>query len=337
MKSVYALLVVLSLTAGAPAFFAADTLPTQLTDAEFWKMIQDFSEPDGPFPYENFVSNESNYQTVIPTLKQTIKPGGVYLGVAPEQNFTYAAAIQPKISFVIDIRRQNMLEHLMYKALFEMSPTRADFLSNLFSRPRNADLADTSGLDRMFDALDRIRPSRAMFNQTLQSMRQSMSRHKFALSSKDLDRIEYIFNAFYNGGPKMDYKFQSATPSQRVPPFDRLMLSDDRAGTNWNFLATKATYDRVRDMQARNAIVPIVGDFAGPKALRSIAKYLKDHGAVVSAFYISNVEYYIQQDGPKKWASYMENLAALPVGPGSTVIRWTSSTDVTSLEALKPR
>jgi hypothetical protein len=337
MKSARALLVVLLLMAAASEFFAADTLPERLTDAEFWKMIQDFSEPDGPFPYENFVSNESNYQTVIPALKQTVKPGGVYLGVAPEQNFTYAAAIQAKVSFIIDIRRQNMLEHLMYKALFEMSDTRADFLSNLFSRPRNAGLADSSGLDGMFDAMDRIQPSRAMFNQTLQAMRQSMARHKFALSSKDLGRIEYIFSAFYNGGPKMDYKFQSATPSQRVPSFARLMLSDDHAGTNWNFLATKAAYDRVRDMQARNVIVPIVGDFAGPKALRSIAKYLRDHGSVVSAFYISNVEYYIQQDGPKKWASYMENLAGLPVGAESIVIRWTSSSDVTSLEPLKPR
>jgi hypothetical protein len=40
---------------------------------------------------------------------------------------------------VLDIRRQNMLEHLTYKALFEMSTDRADFLSRLFSRQRLPD------------------------------------------------------------------------------------------------------------------------------------------------------------------------------------------------------
>jgi hypothetical protein len=336
MKLTSAILVLLLVLFVAPANFATDTLPTQLSDAEFWKMIQDFSEPNGEFPYENFVSNESNYQTVLPELKRKIQPGGVYIGVAPEQNFTYAAVIQPKISFIIDIRRQNMLEHLMYKALFEMSPTRADFLSNLFSRPRSADLADSSGLEGMFNELERIKPSRALFDKTLQAIKDNLKQHKFTVSGGDLDRIRFVFDVFYRGGPQMDYKFASATPSQRVPSFVRLMTTSDRTGTNWNFLGTKAAYDLVRDMQLRNVIVPLVGDFAGRKALRAIASYLKAHDATVSVFYISNVEYYIQPD-PAKWTSYQQNLASLPVDDNSTFIRWVSSTDVTSLEPMKHR
>ena len=111
-----------------------DTLPAQYTDAEFWKLVTDFSERGGAFPYENFVSNERNYQIVLPDVTRRIQPGGVYLGVAPEQNFTYIAAIQPKVAFVFDIRRQNLIELLMYKALFEMSPDRIEFASRLFSR-----------------------------------------------------------------------------------------------------------------------------------------------------------------------------------------------------------
>src|SRR5436190_16476600 len=87
---------------------AADTLPAQYTDAEFWKLVTDFSERGGSFPYENFVSNERDYQVVLPDVKRAIQPGGVYLGVAPEQNFTYIAAIQPKVAFIFDIRRQNL-------------------------------------------------------------------------------------------------------------------------------------------------------------------------------------------------------------------------------------
>src|SRR5215467_8846062 len=115
---------------------AADQLPSQYTDTEFWRIITDFSEPNGPFPYENFVSNEVSYQDILPDLTKIVKPGGAYLGVAPEQNFTYIAAIRPKVAFILDIRRQNMLELLMYKALFEMSADRVEFVSRLFSRPK---------------------------------------------------------------------------------------------------------------------------------------------------------------------------------------------------------
>ena len=34
---------------------SVDTLPAQLTDAEFWQMVTAFSEPGGSFQYENFV------------------------------------------------------------------------------------------------------------------------------------------------------------------------------------------------------------------------------------------------------------------------------------------
>src|SRR5215471_13510665 len=89
-------------------------LPSEISDKDFWRMIVDFSERGGDFSNENFVSNELQYQDVVPALKVTTKPGGVYIGVGPEQNFTYASVLQSKLAFVIDIRRQNMLELLMY-------------------------------------------------------------------------------------------------------------------------------------------------------------------------------------------------------------------------------
>ena len=111
----------------APAFRAVDTLPRTLTNDAFRQMISDFSEDGGYFRFE-YMSNEREFQYVIPRLKETTKPGGAYLGVGPEQNFTYIAAAQPKMAFVFDIRRQNLLEQLIYKAIFEMSANRADFI-----------------------------------------------------------------------------------------------------------------------------------------------------------------------------------------------------------------
>ena len=76
-----------------PAKTAA-TLPAQIPDAEFWRMVTEFSEPNGPYPYENYVGNEVMLQRVIPAARKEAKLGGVYVGVGPEQNFTYALALE---------------------------------------------------------------------------------------------------------------------------------------------------------------------------------------------------------------------------------------------------
>ena len=118
-------------------------------------MVIDFSEPDGFFRSDNFISNETTFQEVIPELKKRVSPNGVYLGVGPDQNFTYITALQPRMAFIIDIRRQNMLQHLMYKAIIEMSDDRADFMSRLFSRPRPGGLTRTTTAADMLAAYGR--------------------------------------------------------------------------------------------------------------------------------------------------------------------------------------
>ena len=100
--------------------------------------MTELSEADGFFRSDNLVSNELFMQRVIPDLTRIVKPGRVYLGVGPEQNFTYIAAIKPAMAFIIDVRRGNLQLHLMYKALFELSSDRADFVSRLFSLKRPA-------------------------------------------------------------------------------------------------------------------------------------------------------------------------------------------------------
>src|SRR5215831_7294568 len=137
----------------ASVFRAADTLPVSLSDQQFWKLITDFSEPGGNFLFEMYMSNEVTFQEILPDLLKRVQPGGVYLGVAPEQNFTYITALHPKMAFIVDIRRENMLEMLMYKALFEMSPTRSEFLSRLFSRPLRSTPPPDASVEELFNAL----------------------------------------------------------------------------------------------------------------------------------------------------------------------------------------
>src|SRR5215468_8494469 len=135
-----------------------EPIPAQLSDEAFWNMVTEFSENGGYFRSDNFVSNETTFQYVIKNLKKTT-PGGVYLGVGPDQNFTYIVAMQPKLAIIFDIRRQNTMQHLMYKAIIEMSSDRADFISKLFSRKTPANLGPQSTPEQLFDAFDAIEPS----------------------------------------------------------------------------------------------------------------------------------------------------------------------------------
>ena len=298
---------------------AADTLPRQYTDAEFWRMVTEFSEVGGDYQFENFVSNEISYQEVIPELSRLAKPGGVYLGVAAEQNFTYIDVVRPKVAFIFDVRRQNTLLLLMYKALFEMADNRADFVSLLFSRKRPAGLGANSSADDLFQAFAEAKPDPQLYSATLRAIKERLLRqHKFALSTDDERKIEYIFNIFFRGGPRMDYGFASTAPNPYVPSYHALAVATDSHGKNWVYLAREESYKHIRDMQQKNLIVPLVGDFAGLKAIKTVAQYVKDHSATISVFYISNVEDYIQST----YSGYRSNLAALPSDNSTLLIRF---------------
>ena len=301
------------------SFGTADALPRTLDNESFWRMISEFSEPGGYFMYENFLSNEKSYQNPIPQLTRIAKPGGVYLGVGPEQNFTYISALAPQMAFIIDIRRQNMLELLLYKALFEMAANRADFVSLLFSRQRPNGLNEKSTAGELFKAFSAAVPDRQLFGENIQHIKDHLvDSRQLPLAAEDLKTIEYVYRVFFSIGPQLNYA--SVSPGPSGPSYENLMTLTDGRGHNWSYLATEANYNFVRILQQRNLIVPIVGDFAGPKAIRSVGHYLKNHNAIVSAFYVSNVEMYILP--AQQWKSFCANVAALPMDAYSNFIRF---------------
>ena len=324
---------VASLLVLAQAPRGAGTLPATLTDQEFWKMIEDFSEPGGSFRYENFISNERSIQYVIPELKARSKPGGVYLGVAPEQNFTYVAAIQPGIAFIIDIRRQNMLVHLLYKALFELSPNRADFVARLFSRKRPAELNERSTAVELFAAFERVSGDSAFYDQNLRDIKGVLGKHGYTLTAADLATIEKVYDVFHRGGPNMNYGFASPAPNPQTPSYVVMMTSTDLAGRSWSYLATEDNFRYVKEMQRKNLIVPLVGDFAGPSVIRNVARYVRDRQATVTAFYVSNVERYLA--GPQ-WPAFFSNVATLPLDASSVFIRFVDNDYTRMLQGWTP-
>jgi hypothetical protein len=325
--AVFAHLAAISLAA-APQVLAQG-LPRQISDSTYWRMISEFSEPGGYFRSDNFVSNEGSFQYVIPELQRSTRPGGVYLGVAPDQNFTYLVALRPRIAFIIDIRRQNMLQHLLYKALIEMSDDRAAFLSGLFSRPRPADLDSTSTVEALLQSYDQVVADSALFRSNLAAVTDWLVRQNgFPLSDDDLAAIEYVFRAFLIAGPYTSYSFPGGGGGARfgrsMPSYGQLIMETDGEGAQRSYLASEANYRVLKEMQTDNLVVPLVGDFAGPHALRAVGRYLKERGATVTAFYTSNVEQYLFRQGDD-WQRFYSNVATLPIDETSTFIRSLSN------------
>jgi hypothetical protein len=298
----------------------AESLPGRLSDEAFLRAVSDLSEKGGYFRYENFLSNELGFQHVIPALKETVRTGGVYIGVGPEQNFTYISALQPRMAFIIDIRRQNLLEHMMYKALFELSEDRADFLSRLYARKRPAGLDADASVETLFGRYDELHPDRNFAQENISAIKETLTKHKLDLSKEDFDKIEYVYHVFVDAGPDLDYTVGGFGGGDGSPSYEQLMTATDKAGHNWSYLASEANYRMLREMELKNVIVPLVGDFAGEKAIRAVGQYLIDHEAKVSVFYLSNVEQYLFQE-PGQWRRFWENVSTLPLDTSSTFIR----------------
>jgi hypothetical protein len=301
----------------------ADTLPARLTDAEFWALSSEMSEPDGYFRTDNLLSNELRYPAILPDLVQRVKPGGVYLGVGPEQNFHYIVALRPRMAFVTDVRRGNLHLHLMYKALFELSADRSEFVARLFTKPRQPLAPEATAVDLMNAYWDVDTSERPVFERNMADIRNHLTKspHALPLPPDDLEGIENVYYAFYWFGPSITYNSSSnGRGGNSMANFAQLMVAADEGSVTRSFLGSEETFRFMKDLEQRNLIVPVVGNFGGPKALRAVGQYVRNRGAVVSAFYLSNVEQYLRQEWPL-YERFCANVASMPLDEQSTFIR----------------
>ena len=297
-----------------------------LSDLEFWTLTEQLSEPNGYFRSnsgspDNLLSNEIDVSTVAAALTDRVKAGGVYLGVGPEQNFTYIAAMRPRMAFIIDIRRGNLQLHLLYKALFELSETRSEFVARLFSRSRASTLAaHASAAELMHVALQTDAVDDAAFKANLKAVTEYLTKKRtLPLGADDLEGIAYVYRQFHQFGPAIHYT-SSIGGRRGAATYAAIMSAPDAmTGTERTYLATDDNFAFVKSLHRRNLIVPVVGDFAGPRALRAVGAYVRERGATVTAFYVSNVEMYLQRNGV--WPVFCANVASMPLDAASIFIR----------------
>jgi len=308
--------------AQTPAAKSSEPLPSKLTPAEFAKLSRELSEEGGHFRSDNFTSNETSYLHIVDKLKELAAPGGAYLGVGPEQNYTYIAKLRPQIVFLLDIRRQAIIQHLMYKAVFHLSPTRAEFLARLLSKPLPKDKlpAPDIGLNELLTLIEKLPASDEAYAANLALVRKTIQEDfQFPLTEGDQKSLDYVYKSFRTDGLAIAYRVEGSWGGSMFPSLGEILAGTDLKGRQGNFLASVADYEFMRGMHEKNLIIPVVGDFGGPKAIGAIGEYLRQHGTTVTAFYLSNVEQYLF--GDDKFGTFANNVRKLPLTEKSLFIR----------------
>ena len=288
-------------------------------DTTFAGTVARLSEPAGYFDSDNLISNETSYLHAVSHLRTIGVHGGAYIGVGPDQNFSYIAAIRPTVAFMIDIRRDNLLMHLMFKALFQRSRNRLEYLARWTGRLVPPDVREWDGasIDSILTYVDSlpIDPTGAETDSMIRTVRQ----YGIPFVAVDTSTLRRFHNEFILQG--LDLKFNSSgrAPRYYYPTLRELILQRDLEGNRMSYLSTEESWRFLKDLEARNRVIPVTGDIAGSKAFPAISREisaLKEH---VSALYVSNVEMYIWRDG--SFRTFASNAARLPRNERSVIIR----------------
>jgi hypothetical protein len=280
----------------------------------FAAQIAALSEAPGYFDTDNLISNERSYLQVLPELQRRQIRGGAYLGVGPDQNYSYIAAVRPSIAFIVDVRRDNMLLHLLFKALFSQSRTRVEYLARLTGRPVPADIESwrEAPVERLIAHIDASAGVPAANDEAL-------SKLGVPLSAADRATIDRFHQRFVRDGLSLRFESTGRPPQSYNPTFRDLLRETDSGGRQGNYLAHEEAFQFVKGLHARDLIVPVTGDLSGPSAVAAIGKLLAARGEHLSAIYVSNVEFYLF--GAGTFPRFMANLSRIPHVPNSVLIR----------------
>ncbi|HLG17305.1 MAG TPA: hypothetical protein VJH03_22850 [Blastocatellia bacterium] len=278
------------------------------------------SEQGGYFDSDNLISNETSYLHVLDKLRELGVGGGVYIGVGPDQNFSYIAELRPKQAIIIDIRRDNLLQHLMFKALFQQAGNRIEYLCLASGRPFPKTKGwEQRGVKELIDYIDGARPDESFFNKTLGEVRREVQKYGIMLSASDMETIEQIHRAFYSAGMDIRYSSHHRPPRSIYPTYRDLLLERDLSGRMKNYMNSEDAFQFLKRMEEQDRIIPVVGDLSGPQAMKAIGKYIAEIKEQVSAFYVSNIEFYLARQGT--FDRFIENVKTFPIDKRSVIIR----------------
>lgn len=287
-------------------------------ELDFSDLVVQLSEPGGYFDTDNLISNEASYLHVSDAMDSLGLVGGAYVGVGPDQNFSYIARMRPSYAFLIDIRRDNMLQHLFFKALFTLSEDRLAYLCRLFGKrePLENERKRPSDIREIVAYVDTAPKS---VNALMDEILDEVDTFGVPLAAKDRETIARIHQIFVDRGMDLQFNSHNRNPLADYPTYRDLTLEKSRSGAFASYLDNEKDYQFLKSMHVTHRIIPVVGNLAGPDAMRSIARYLNERQLKVTAFYTSNVEFYLMRQG--QFADFIGNVANLPTHEKGVIIR----------------
>lgn len=308
------LLVVFLVTAASPVANAARD------HKSFAALSARLSEPGGYFDSDNLISNETSYLHVIGKIRELGVSGGIYIGVGPDQSFSYIAKIRPKMAIIIDIRKDNLLQHLLFKAMFARSRNRVEYLCTMFGKPFPKTKGwESRGVKELSEYIDTTASDAKLFEKTSKDIRQDIQKLGIPLTQTDLETIGKVQHAFFSAGLDIRYSSYHRPPRSIYPPYRELLLETDLGGQQQNYFNSEDDFQFIKRLEDQDMIVPVVGDLSGPQAMKAIGQYVAEIKERVSAFYVSNIEFYLQRQGT--FDKFAENLKSLPIDNRSVIIR----------------
>ncbi|HEY8086752.1 MAG TPA: hypothetical protein VIF09_02885 [Polyangiaceae bacterium] len=291
-----------------------------LPDDEMGPLMARLSAAPGDFPSDNFVSNETSYLDVTPSLGEPALRDRAYVGVGPEQNYSYIALTRPAVAYIVDLRRGNLLEHLVLRGCFEASDTRVGFLSALLGRRPRAPGSATAvagGFRPLAIAFASTRPDRALLEAGIARSRAVLDRLHVARAPGDDEAIARIHDAFSSRG--LDLAFEMRNSGLPFPTLGEILAERSPDGEQRSFLASEERYRWVRRLVLANRVVPVVGDFGGRRALGAVADDMRARGLVLGVLYASNVEQYLFEAGTH--GAFVASLRGMPRDDASLLVR----------------
>ena len=226
--------------------------------AQFAQQVAALSEREGYFDTDNLISNESSYQQVLPELRRRNVRGGAYIGVGPDQNFTYIATTRPSMAFIVDVRRDNLLLQLLFKALFTLSRTRVDYLAQLLGRPVPAEVESwrAAPIDRLVSYVDAPVASPQAIDALRARVDAAVTRSGVTLSAEDLRTIDRFHRRFIEEGVSLRFQSTGRPPRSYYPTYRQLLTDTDGSGRQANYLASEDAFQFLKGLQARDQSHP---------------------------------------------------------------------------------
>jgi hypothetical protein len=266
-------------------------------DLEISNALREADASDTRYRLDCFVTSEVAHNEVISKYRPAPCPveRDAYLGVGPCQNFTYVGALMPSLAIVVDARVDNLVEHLMFRLVFERADDPLQYLALLFSRevPAAGRHAAVRSPAELVDAFHRLAWSADVCQQNVRWLEDEM-RTRWQAPPGALRRLARIYDEFSRRQLAITSVSEACLANlDRIPTFEEVLLASSSQGFNFHFLTDRDRYAYVRDLQLRSRVVPVLGSLTAVDMVSRVNRILDAEGCRLATVYLSNMEEFL--------------------------------------------